>query len=101
MSPRYLFLAGFMNGFFPKHDYFEGTVLTLEQREKRYAEDLSALASVVAKANDALVVSYCKKLGLEDAERLKLVINRIFFEDGKRVAKTEPSIFLELITAGE
>jgi hypothetical protein len=94
MSPRYLFLAGFMNGFFPSHDYFDDTVLTVEQKERRYAKDLGRIASIVAKAGDTLVVSYCGKLDLEDAERLRLVISRISFEDGKRVAKTEPSVFL-------
>jgi superfamily I DNA/RNA helicase len=97
MDPQYLFLAGFMNGFFPKHDYFDATVLTVEQMTKRYAHDLSSIASVVAKASNTLVVSYCKRLDLEDAERLKLVINRIVFENGKRVAKTEPSIFLKFM----
>ncbi|MDR2587466.1 MAG: hypothetical protein LBC23_04300 [Coriobacteriales bacterium] len=97
VNPRYLILAGFMNGFFPKRDYFEGTVLTVEQRERRYAKDLARIASVVAKASDTLAVSYCEKLDLEDAERLKLVVSRVLFENGRRVAKTEPSIFLEFM----
>ena len=97
MDPQYLFLPGFMNGFFPKKDYFDGTVLTIEQREKRYTKDLSCIASVVAKASDTLVVSYCKKLNYEDAMRFDLVIYRINFENNKRVAKTEPSIFLKFI----
>ena len=97
LTPRYLLLPGFMNGFFPKCDYFDGTVLTNEQREKRYSKDLSSLAIVVAKASDALVLSYCKKLDLEDAKRLDLVVGRIVFENNKRVAKTEPSIFLKFI----
>ncbi|MDR0513619.1 MAG: hypothetical protein LBG81_00465 [Coriobacteriaceae bacterium] len=96
-SPSHLYLAGFMNGFFPEQDYFDATVLTIEQMEKRYAKDLGCIASVAAKASDALTVSYCKKLDLEDAERLKLRIGRIVFEDNRRVAKTEPSIFLRLM----
>jgi superfamily I DNA/RNA helicase len=99
LSPRCLFLTGFMNGLFPKHDYFDSTVLTVEQRKKRYAKDLSRIASIVAKASDTLVVSYSKKLDLEDAKRFGLVINRIDFENNKRVAKTEPSIFLKFIWA--
>ena len=97
MNPRNLFLAGFMNGFFPKDDYFDATVLTIEQMEKRYISDLSCIAGVVAKASDTLAVSYCKKLDLEDAERLKLCINRIFVENNKRLARTEASIFLKFI----
>ena len=97
ISPKHLFLTGLMNGFFPKHDYFDGTVLTIEQMEKRHAEDLAAMACVVAKAGQALTVSYCKKLDLEAAERLRLVINRIFLDNGRRFARTEPSIFLEFI----
>jgi hypothetical protein len=99
MSPRSLFLAGFMNGFFPQHDYFDGTALTVDQREKRRTQDLSRIASLVAKASDTLVVSYSKELDVTDAQRLGLVINRIAFESNKRVAKTEPSIFLKFISA--
>jgi superfamily I DNA/RNA helicase len=98
MSPQHLFLIGFMNGFFPRREYFDGTVLTAEQMQKRYIGDLTVMASVVAKASDGLAVSYCKSLDLEAAERFKLVINRIFFEDNKRVARTEPSIFLKFIS---
>jgi superfamily I DNA/RNA helicase len=99
MNPRYVFLSGFMNGFLPKHDYFDRSALTIEQREKRSTQDLNRIADLVAKAGDTLVVSYSKTLDLEDAERLGLVINRIAFENGKRVAKTEPSIFMQCMKA--
>ena len=97
LTPRYMFLPGLMNGFIPKNDYFDGTVLTIEQREKRYSKDLSSLATVIAKTSDTLVLSYCKKLDLEDAKRLDLVVGRIVFENSKRVARTEPSIFFKFI----
>lgn len=97
MDPKCLVLAGFLNGFFPKSDYFDGTELTVEKRGRRYAQDLGRISSVVAKASDALLVSYCRKLDLEDAELLHLVIERVVFENRRRVARTQPSIFLGFI----
>ncbi|MDR3052827.1 MAG: hypothetical protein LBU48_03065 [Coriobacteriales bacterium] len=99
MNPRHLFLTGFVNGFFPRYDYFDATLLSVEKREKRHREDTDTLASIVAKTSDTLHVSSFKTLDPTSAERLGVVINRIVLEKGIRVAKTEPSIFLGLISA--
>ena len=96
LSPRVLIISGFMNGFFPKHDYFDYTKLSVDKREKRRIEDLNLAAVLFGKPTESLVVTSTETVDLEPAERMHLVIDHIGLEEGKRMAYTQQSELLEI-----
>ncbi len=93
LTPRLLVLAGFMNGFFPDRAFFDLEALTVEQQERQALRDRVLAETVFARASGQLVLARAEKLDVEDAERLGLAIERIAFEDGCRMARTEPSLY--------
>lgn len=93
LTPRLLVLAGFMNGFFPDRAFFDLEALTVEQQERQAVRDRVLAEAVFARASEQLVLARAEKLDMEDAERLGLAIERIAFEDGRRIARTEPSLY--------
>lgn len=94
LAPKLLVIAGAMNGLFPKADFFDGTMLTIEQRNRRAEADRQLATSLKARASERLVVTETLRLPLEDAERLGVVIERIALSQGQRMAKTEPSWYV-------
>jgi|GEM_PF-4188441 len=94
LSPELLVLCGYVNGFFPSRNFFDLTAITAEQETKMRATDLKRAYIMISKPSRQLIVTTFGKLDLEDAERIKLQIARIYLEDGKRMAQVEPSIYL-------
>lgn len=94
LAPRLLVIAGAMNGFFPKADFFDATALTVEQQQRRAEKAQREAAALKARASERVAMTATAQLPLEDAERLGVVVERIAFANGRRLAKTEPSLYL-------
>lgn len=94
LAPRLLVIAGAMNGFFPKADFFDATALTVEQQQRRAEKAQREAAALKARASERVAMTATAQLPLEDAERLGVVVERIAFANGRRMAKTEPSLYL-------
>ena len=95
LSAKVLVLVGFVNGFVPKHDYFDLTQLTAEKREIRRIEDLKRAARVFGSATEHILVSTFALVDMEVAERSRIVMDRIGLVDGKPMSYTQPSILLD------
>jgi hypothetical protein len=93
---RVLIVCGFVNGFLPCRDYFDGTQMTLEKQMKTHAADVRLLYLMLGAAQDRLIFSHFSHINLEHAERLKLKIARIRMERGARVCLIPPSELLDL-----
>ncbi|MDR3136132.1 MAG: AAA family ATPase [Coriobacteriales bacterium] len=90
-------VCGAANGFLPCRDYFDGTIVSLDQRERMRARDLRLFYLIVGTPLQDLIFTWFRKIDLESAERLKLKIARIRLEKGQRVCLMTPSQLLELI----
>ena len=97
LSPKVLVICGFVNGFMPKHDYFDRTEITQEKHEKRRAEDLSRAVQVFTSATERVAVSTFAKVDMEVATRSRIVMDRIGLVDGVRMAYAQPSILMEYL----
>ncbi|MDR1184212.1 MAG: AAA family ATPase [Coriobacteriales bacterium] len=94
---KVLFICGFVDGFLPCRDYFDETKMSLDQRIKTHASDTQLLYLMLSAAQKSIVFSYFKKTDIENAERLKLKIARIRFENGSRVCVIASSELLKLL----
>ncbi|MDR1184843.1 MAG: AAA family ATPase [Coriobacteriales bacterium] len=92
-----LIICGFVNGFLPCRDYFDGTRMPLDKQIKAHASDVQLLYLMLSAAQNSIVFSYFEKIDIERAERLKLKISRIRFENGLRVCLVTPSELLSLL----
>lgn len=99
LSPNMLVISGFVNGFIPCRDYFDAAVTPLDKQERMHARDTRRVYALVGKAGRTLALSYFTAVDLESAGKLKLKINRIRMEHGKRICSIAPSEFLARITA--
>ncbi len=95
LSPKVLIISGFVNGFIPCREYFDGAEMPLDKQEKEHAKDARRVYSMVGKASKQLVVSRFTTTSLETAGVMKLHIGRIRLQDGKRMCAIEPSNFTE------
>jgi hypothetical protein len=93
-----LIICGFVNGFLPCRDYFDGTRMPLDKQVKAHASDVQLLYLMLSAAQSSLIFSYFEKIDLERAERLKLKIARIRFEKGARVCRITPSELLGFLS---
>ena len=93
LSPNVLVVAGFMNGFLPRHAYFDDTTPPAK-RARMLAEDASVARALAGKA-PRQAVSYCTTIDLESAGPLNLKINRIRMKKGVRLATISKSVLLE------
>ena len=93
LSPDVLVVAGFMNGFLPRHAYFDDTTPPAK-RARMLAEDASVARALAGKA-PRQAVSYCTTIDLESAGPLNLKINRIRMKKGVRLATISKSVLLE------
>ena len=95
LSPKVLIISGFVNGFIPCREYFDGSEMPLDKQEKEHAKDARRVYSMAGKASKQLVVSRFTTTSLETAGVMKLHIGRIRLQDGKRMCAIEPSNFTE------
>ncbi len=96
-APRTLIMTGLVNGFLPSRDYFDLAQVTVEQQAKMHDDLIRLLYNVAGKAHEELLCSYFTRTGLEDAERLRLKIERIQLDEGVRVCSIAPSIGLDVL----
>lgn len=95
LSPKVLVISGFVNGFIPCREYFDGAEMPLDKQEKEHAKDARRVYAMTGKASKQLVVSRFTTTSLETAGVMKLHIGRIRLQDGKRMCAIEPSDFTE------
>lgn len=98
LAPEVLVVAGFVNGFIPCRDFFDGTVTPLDKQKKMHTTDTHRVYTLVGKAGRRLVLSYFTSADLEPAAVLKLKIDRIKLKNGVRTCVISPSDFLSTIT---
>lgn len=89
-----VFISGFVNGFIPKHAYFDPTKTELDRMPRLHAQDVGRLYQTVGRARHSLLISSFTQIDASRAERLDLKIDRIFLKDGKRMARVAPSELL-------
>ena len=97
LSAKVVFVCGFVNGFVPKHDYFDLAQLEASKREKRRQEDLARAVEVFTVATERVVVSTFAIVDMEVADRSRIVMDRIGLVDGKPMSFAQPSILLDLL----
>ena len=90
-----LVIAGFVNGFIPKGDWFDLTKTPIAKQPGLRAEDARLVTALMSAAQRSLVFSAFDSIDLETALRLRLKIDRIRMEKGRRMASISPSIFLQ------
>ena len=95
LSPKVLIISGFVNGFIPCREYFDGAEMPLDKQEKEHAKDARRVYAMTGKASEQLVVSRFTTTSLETAGVMKLHIGRIRLQDSKRMCVIEPSDFTE------
>ena len=93
ISADVIVLVATVDGLMPQRDAFE-VVSTDADRSRIMTRDRKFMHSVAAKAREHLVISCFSDADLELAERTKIQVARIRFENGGRVAHVRPSIFL-------
>lgn len=86
-------LFAVVDGFMPNRNAFE-VVSTEAERDRVMIRDRKLLHSIAAKAHRRLIISYFSQSDLELAERSKMQVARVRSENGQRVARIRPSVFL-------
>ena len=89
-------LSGFVDGFIPKHAYFDLTKTPLDRLPALHAADVRRVYQAVGKAQDGVLVTSFTGIEALRAEKLDLKVERVFMRDGVRRARIAPS---ELIAA--
>ena len=84
-------LTGFVNGFIPKHAYFDPTKTPLDRMGAMRAADLRRVYEAAGHARENLLVTAFTQTEALAAERLDLKIDRILMRDGVRLARISPS----------
>ncbi len=97
LSPDVLVLSGFVDGFFPRRGVLDREAMVEEDAEKQMRKDVALLANAIGKPRKRLVATAFKEIGLMNAERLDLRINRVLVREGTRMARAQRSFYLDLI----
>ena len=94
-TPSHAVRCGFVNGFFPSKGVLDRDILAKEDADKQMAKDLRLLMNAVGKPASGLCVTYFDEVALEIADRLGMKMRRVQLHDGKRVALSRPSVYLD------
>lgn len=86
--------CGVMNGFVPEHVYFDRTVVTIDKQARLWRQGLDRLYALASSAVSSVAFTYCTEVGLEEAGKLDLKVERIGLKEGRRVCRVDPSIYL-------
>lgn len=90
-EPQTLVLSGFVDGFIPKHAYFDLLKTPLDRQPELHAANVRRVYQAVGRARtNVLVTAFTEIEGLR-AEKLDLKVDRIFVRDGVRRARISPS----------
>ena len=100
LSPQLLLVTGFVNGFIPRHSYFEADSVDPAKRVRELERSTRSAYALAGKAQEKLVVSWFTSMELDAASRLDLKIERIGLRDGVRTCTIAPSELLEIMQSG-
>ena len=90
-SYRTVVLTGFVNGFIPKHAYFDPVKTPLDRMGLLYGTDARRVSQAAGCAREELLVTAFTQMDALQAERLDLKVDRVFMREGKRLARISPS----------
>lgn len=90
-SYRTVVLSGFVNGFIPKHAYFDPVKTPLDRMGLLYGTDARRVYQAAGCAREELLVTAFTQMDALQAERLDLKVDRVFMREGKRLARISPS----------
>ena len=90
-SYRAVVLSGFVNGFIPKHAYFDPVKTPLDRMGLLYGMDARRVYQAAGCAREELLVTAFTQMDALQAERLDLKVDRVFMREGKRLARISPS----------
>ena len=90
-SYRTVVLSGFVNGFIPKHAYFDPVKTPLDRMGLLYGTDARRVYQAAGRAREELFVTAFTQMDALQAERLDLKVDRVFVREGKRLARISPS----------
>lgn len=90
-SYRTVVLSGFVNGFIPKHAYFDPVKTPLDRMGLLYGADARRVYQAAGCAREELFVTAFTQMDALQAERLDLKVDRVFMREGKRLARISPS----------
>lgn len=90
-SHRAVVLSGFVNGFIPKHAYFDPVKTPLDRMGLLYGVDARRVYQAAGCAREELLVTAFTQMDALQAERLDLKVDRVFVREGKRLARISPS----------
>ena len=90
-SYRTVVLSGFVNGFIPKHAYFDPVKTPLDRMGLLYGADARRVYQAAGRAREELLATAFTQMDALQAERLDLKVDRVFMREGKRLARISPS----------
>ena len=90
-SYRTVVLSGLVNGFIPKHAYFDPVKTPLDRMGLLYGTDARRVYQAAGCAREELLVTAFTQMDALQAERLDLKVDRVFMREGKRLARISPS----------
>ena len=90
-SYRTVVLSSFVNGFIPKHAYFDPVKTPLDRMVLLYGADARRVYQAAGCAREELLVTAFTQMDALQAERLDLKVDRVFMREGKRLARISPS----------
>lgn len=90
-SYRTVVLSGFVNGFIPKHAYFDPVKTPLDRMGLLYGTDARRVYQAAGCAREELLVTAFTQMDALQAERLDLKVDRVFMREGRRLARISPS----------
>ena len=90
-----------VNGLVPRSAYFELTQATIEAQAKMHARLVERLAALAGKARETLVCTTFERVGIVEAETLKLKTERVRLREGRRVCDLGPSVCIDYLTGAK
>ena len=101
MSPQFVVFTGFVNGFFPPHDFFNKTVTPPGDVEMARAGYARRLCCALGKVAGSATFTSFSKIPCSEAEQLGVKIDRIGLENRIRMARVSPSIFCDCLNGSK
>ena len=94
MHVKAVALTGMVNGFYPKHVYFDRTKISPERADRMLSDEAKSLVEALAQSEKGLGLFAFKTVRGVDAERQDLRVERFFVRDGVRYAALSTSAVL-------
>lgn len=95
-NPRLLVLTGFVNGIMPPRVFFDRSALLEKELQEIWREGAHRAYACVGKAGERFIATRFTRISPEGAEMLELEVDRVRYEDGRRVCVVGASEFLDV-----